>query len=292
MDEFQQNFGQQPAQQPQPTQQPAQQQPAAQQPAQQPEADLSQLFVPNPDYQPTGEEQQPQGQQPQQQQPAQQPAQPEGQQPQGQPAPQGQPQGQPQQEQPMQYQDPYALNGGVATIRAAFEKQLDERFPVKGNLDINKIDKKDPNALAQFLTDMQTATREDLRNEQLREQARVQFEQQIFEPVYQTFPKLRQDPTTDQLVRALYRGVSADNPNVSPVQVAAAFSNFVRNLYNAAVRSAQANQASIPSKPAGNQSRATSKTLNTNVVEKLAGGDIEDVAKLIQGLQGNGVGGL
>lgn len=285
MDEFQQNGQPQAAPQQQPTQQPAPQ--PAQQPAQ--PADLSQLFVPNPEYQPdnSGQQQEPAPQQQPQQQPAPQ-AQPQAQ-PQEQP--QGQPQ-QPQQEQPAQYNDPYALNGGVATIRAAFEKQLDERFPVKGNLDINKIDKKDPNALAQFLTDMQTATRDDLRNEQLREQARSQFEQQIFEPVYTAFPKLRQDKTTDELVRTLYRGVAADNPNVSPVQVAAAFSNFVRNLYNAAVRSAQANMQNIPSKPAGNQSRATSKVLNNDVVEKMASGGIDDVAKLVQGLQGNGVGGL
>lgn len=281
---FPQDNGGQPAPQPmeQPAQQPAPQQPA-QQPAQQPQNfSLENLILDNPEAQP----QQPAEQQPAQQ-PQEQPQQPQGQ-PQGQP--QEQPQGQPQNE-PLQVNDPYA-GGGVRTARESFEKYLDEKFPIKGKLDINSIDKKDPEAFARFMNDMQEASRNDMVNTAARERAEAEFQNQIFEPVYQVFPKLKQDAVTDGLVRMIYKGAAADNPNISPVQVVQAFSNYTRQLYNAAVKSAQANIQQIPVAPAGQQGRAATKILNNEVVQKYAGGSADDVAQLIASMQGQGVGGL
>lgn len=284
-----QNNGGQP--QFQPVQQPqgGEQQPQQQQQPQQPEPTIDNLIVDNPAF--AGQPQQ------QQETPVNQPVQQPAQQA---PQQQGQPQQQPQQQQqerqednqPIQYNDPYQQQGGVRTVRANFDKWLDEKYPIKGKLSLDDVDKKDPAKLAQFFEDMQDRTQSDLRNEQARDAARAQFEVQVFEPVYQVFPKLRQDPTTDGLVRMLYRGASADNPNTSPVQVAAAFSNFVRGVYQAAYRSGQANVQQIPSAPVGQQGRAASKMLNNDVVEKMAGGGIEDVASLVAALQGKGVGGL
>ena len=184
-------------QQPQP-QQPAEQ-PQAQPAPQQPEFTIQDLIVDNPAA--NGQAQ------PAQQQPAEQPQQP--QQP-AQPAPQQQPQ---EQEQEQQVHDPYSDMGGVRAARDKFEQYLDEKFPIKGKLDINQIDKKDPEAFAKFMNDMQEASRNDIVNQQRREQAKAEFEREIFEPVYQVYPKLKQDPVTDGLVRMLYKGASADNPN-------------------------------------------------------------------------------
>lgn len=295
-------------------QQPAQQ-PAQQPQQQEPSFSLDNVILDNPAAQggDQQQQQQPQGQpqgepqgQPQYQQPAQQPQgqpqqyqqpaqgqqfQPTGDQQQQQP--QGQPQSQQNQDdQPIQYTDPYATNGGVRAVRENFERYLDEKFPIKGKLDINSIDKKDPEAFAKFMNDMQEASRNDIANTQARADAKAAFEREIFEPVYQVFPKLKQDPTTDGLVRMLYRGAAADNPNISPVQVVAAFSNFTKQLYNSAVRAAQANVQSIPVAPAGQQGRAATKILNNEVVEKYAGGSVDDVAQLVAAMQGKGVGGL
>lgn len=192
---------------------------------------------------------------------------------------------------PTQYDDPYKQQS-VGTIRQSFEKYLDEKFPLKGKLDINKIDKEDPQALAQFFSDIQENTASDLRNEQLRAQAEAEFQNQVFEPVYDVFPKLRQDPTTDSMVRTFYRGAAAENPNISPVKVAAAFSNFVKGVYDQGLRSGRASVQNIPTPPVGNQGRAAEKILNTNVVEKMASGGVDDVASLVASLQGKGVGGL
>lgn len=271
--------------------QPAPQQPV-EQPAQQPQENeftIENLILDNPAANPQGQQQE--GQQAPQNQPTQQEGQQQPAQQPAQQAPQQQPQGQ-QEEQPVQVQDPYATTGGVRAVREQFDKYLDEKFPIKGKLDINSIDKKDPEAFARFMNDMQEASRNDIANTAARERAEAEFQQQIFEPVYQVFPKLKQDPVTDGLVRMLYRGASADNPNISPVQVVQAFSNFTRQLYNAAVRSAQANVQNIPVAPAGQQGRAATKILNNEVVEKYAGGGIDDVAQLIAGMQGRGVGGL
>lgn len=258
---------------------------APQQPAEQPQAQpqtqefsIQDLIVDNPQAQGEGQGQPEQPQQPQAQ-------------PQANEQPQAQPQQQPQQEEAPQINDPYE-GGGVREARAQFDKYLDEKFPIKGKLDINQIDKKDPEAFAKFMNEMQEASRNDIINQQRREQAEAEFNQQIFEPVYKVYPKLRQDPTTDGLVRMIYRGAAAENPNISPVQVVQAFSNYTRQLYNAAVRSAQANVQRIPVAPAGQQGRAATKILNNEVVEKYASGGTDDVAQLIAGLQGKGVGGL
>lgn len=192
---------------------------------------------------------------------------------------------------PTQYNDPYKQQS-VGTIRQSFEKYLDEKFPIKGNLDINKINKEDPQALAQFFSDIQENTASDLRNEQLRQQAEAQFQNQVFEPVYDVFPKLRQDQTTDSMIRTFYRGAAAENPNISPVKVAAAFSNFVKGVYDQGLRSGRSSVQNIPTPPVGNQGRAAEKILNTNVVEKMASGGVDDVANLVASLQGKGVGGL
>lgn len=260
--------------------------PQPEQPQAQPqEFSIQDLIVDNPQAQ----EGQNTNEQPQVQPQPQQPAQPQAQ-------PQAQPEQQPTQQpqsndEPPQVDDPYA-GGGVREARNQFERYLEEKFPIKGKLDINQIDKKDPEAFAKFMNEMQESSRNDIRNQQLREQAQAEFDQQIFEPVYRAYPKLRQDPVTDGLVRMLYKGAASDNPNISPVQVASAFSNFTRQVYNAAVRSAQANVQRIPVAPAGSQGRAATKILNNEVVEKYAGGGTDDVAQLIAGLQGKGVGGL
>lgn len=195
--------------------------------------------------------------------------------------------------QPTQYDDPYKHQGGVRTIRENFEKWLDEKYPLKGKLDITKVNKEDPQALAQFFHDIQENTANDLRNEQARKQAMAEFQEQIFQPVYDVFPKLRQDPTTDSMVKTFYRGAAAENPNISPVQVAAAFSNFVKGVYNQGLQSGKASVQNMPTPPVGNQGRAsTEKILNTSVVEKMASGGVDDVANLVASLQGKGVGGL
>lgn len=200
-------------------------------------------------------------------------------------------QNQPPAPEPTQYDDPYKQQS-VGTIRQSFEKYLDEKFPLKGKLDINKIDREDPQALSQFFSDIQENTANDLRNEQLRRQAEADFQSQVFEPVYDVFPKLRQDETTDSMVRTFYRGAAADNPNVSPVKVAAAFRNFVKGVYDQGLRSGRSSVQNIPTPPVGNQGRAAEKILNTNVVEKMAGGGVDDVANLVASLQNKGVGGL
>ena len=94
------------------------------------------------------------------------------------------------------------------------------------------------------------------------------------------------------MIRTLYRGAAAENPNISPVKVAAAFSNFVKGVYDQGLRSGRSSVQNIPTPPVGNQGRAAEKILNTNVVEKMASGGVDDVANLVASLQGKGVGGL
>lgn len=194
---------------------------------------------------------------------------------------------------PTQVADPYEARGGVSAVRNEFDNWLDSKYPIIKEEEITAEQQKDPNTFLTFIQKNQKINNDNIRNEQARETARAEFENQIFEPVYSVYPKLREDKTTNAMVKMLYRGASASNPNISPVKVAAALSNFVRQVYTAGQKSASANRSSIPAAPAGNQGRAATKTLNQSAVERVsASGDMEAIAGMISNMQGKGVGGL
>jgi len=171
----------------------------------------------------------------------------------------------------------------------AFEKQLDERFPLKGKVDLNSIDRKDPNAINEYFNSMQENTRNDIANEQQRarltEEFKTRQEAKHWDAAYKAYPNLKGTPT-ETLVRQVVSGVK------SPLQAANLVNKLAVDMYNAGFRSAKGAVKQVPSKPLGRQGKTAPAKINRKAINEKAGGEFDDIVDAVAALAEAGEGGL
>lgn len=200
-----------------------------------------------------------------------------------------------QEPQPMEYKEPdvedtYNKEKDDADLDA-FMKTLDEKYPIKGRVEVKDIDKKDPNAISKFFNDVQDNARSDIENKSAREQAlnnfKAQQETKHWEAAYKAYPNLKQDKDTQNVVRVFAKGAGC-----SPLQAANFVNKLVTQVYNQGFNAARSVTKQVPSKPLGNQQQAKPVRINQKAMADKLAGDEDDIAEAIAAAQMAGIGGL
>lgn len=172
-----------------------------------------------------------------------------------------------------------------------FKKEIENRYPVKGEVKLDDVDTKNPAAIKDFFAEMQRRSRDDITNENARQKAlddyKAQQENKHWETAYKAYPKLRDDKDTDSFVHIVQKGADC-----SPLQAANFVNKFVSQVYNAGFNAARSHTQQVPSKPLGTQQKAAPVRINEKALYEKAAGSDDDLAEAVAALQKAGVGGL
>ena len=196
---------------------------------------------------------------------------------------------------PLEYNEPevedtYNKEQDNADLEA-FMKTLDEKYPIKGRVEVKDIDKKDPNAINKFFNDVQDNARTDIENKSLREQAlndfKAQQESKHWASAYKAYPNLREDKDTRDVVNIFAKGAGC-----SPLKAANFVNKFVTQVYNQGFNAARSITKQVPSRPLGNQQQATPVRVNQKAMAEKLAGDEDDIAAAVAAAQKLGIGGL
>lgn len=200
-----------------------------------------------------------------------------------------------QEPQPLEYKDPEVEDTYNKVEddreRAKFLKELEEQYPIKGNAKLEDVNTKDPSAVKKFFEDMQNNTRTDAANENSRNQAIRDYDHQqqdkYWSPVYKAYPQYRGDDNVKRIIGAI-----AKDAGCSPLASANFVTKWAVEMYNKGFNAARQHTQQIPSKPVGNQSKATPIKINEKALYDKVSGSEDDVAEAVAALQKAGVGGL
>ena len=197
---------------------------------------------------------------------------------------------------PLEYKDPEVEDtynkSDDEQARDKFMKDLEEKYPIKGNASLQDVDTKDPQAVKKFFDDMQNNTRIDLENKEARKKAIEEFdarqENKHWEAAYKAYPKLRQDDETRRIVDIVAKGAGC-----SPLASANFVNKLITQVYNQGFNAARSHTQTVPSKPLGSQQQSAPVKLNKKAMnERLNYGNDDDIAEVVAAASKAGIGGL